>query len=131
MTDVIVDYLNKNTLLTQNITWASTNQLVGKRLEIGLNMLEIVENYDTKPNLNLTTVSNEILCEKNPHCLNLLMKEKQCKICAEIVFYRIKTLCCKEFVCFNCLIDDKIKNGKCLNCRKYCNYFIIICSCQF
>jgi len=118
MTDIIFDLLNGNNQ-PQHITWVSTNQLVGEKLKIRFQMLENCENYDeNKTKTNLIMILNGILYEKNPHCLNLLMKEKHCRSCTEIVFYRIKTFCCKTFICSSCLADDKKKNVKCMICKK-------------
>jgi len=118
MTDIIFDLLNGNNQ-PQHITWVSTNQLVGEKLKIRFQMLENCKNYDekeTKP--NLVFISNTILYE-NPHFFNLLMEEKHCKGCTANVFYRIKTFCCGEFICPNCLAGDKIKSGKCMICKKH------------
>jgi len=111
--------LNDNTQL-QKISWASTNQIVCEKLKTEINHLtkESLESYE-KLTLSLIVIANKIMSQKYPLSSNLLIEEKKCKNCTQIIKYPIKTLCCKQFVCINCLSDNEVKYGKCMICGKY------------
>jgi len=126
VTDVVLHYSNEKPG-AQNIRWTSVNKTVGKWLQMGVQTLakktlKSCKNLESYENLtlNLICIANKILLAIYPTIsLNCLIKEKKCKNCTEIINHPIKTLCCKEFVCLNCLADNQLKYGKCMICGKY------------
>lgn len=66
--------------------------------------------------INLIAVTNVFMFEINENCS--FIENRKCLMWSKLKFHLIKTLCCEQYICFRCIMEAKLKNEKCMLCRK-------------